>query len=152
MIVYRYDNNTKYFAGAHVCQRDPIKSGWLYPPCYTEIAPDNISGKMPVWSGTKWTYIDDMRDKVIYSKVTAAPVTLDKIDAVISPDYTDKKPTVDYPKWDGTKWIVDTVKKAEAEAERKKERMLYLQARIMAGKVLDLDMAIEEAELAGLNK
>ena len=152
MIVYKYDNDTKHFAGAHTCQNNPLGNGYLYPANYTEIAPDDALGKMPVWSGTKWNYIDDMRGKVIYNKLTAIPVTLEKIDAVISADYTDKAPDVEYPKWSGTKWIVDTAKKTIAEAEQKKERMLYLQMRISAGKILLLDIAKEELELAELVK
>jgi len=152
MIVYRYDDDTKHFNGAHVCQNNPLGNGYLYPANYTEIAPDDALGKMPVWSGTKWNYIDDMRGKVIYNKLTAIPVTLEKIYAVISADYTDKAPDVEYPKWSGTKWIVDTVKKAEAEAELKKERMIYLQSRISAGKILLLDVTKEELELAEIVK
>ena len=152
MIVYKYDSDTKHFVGSHTCQNDPLGTGYLYPANYTEIAPDDTLGKMPIWSGTKWNYIDDMRGKVIYNKLTAIPVTLEKIDAVISADYTDKAPDVEYPKWSGTKWIVDTAKKTIAEAELKKERMFYLQMRISAGKILLLDITKEELELAELMK
>jgi len=150
MIVYKFDSNTKHFTGSHTCQNNPLGNGYLYPANYTEIAPDDALGKMPVWSGTKWNYIDDMRGKVIYDKLTAIPVTLEKIDAVISADYTDKAPDVEYPKWSGTKWIVDTSKKSAAEAEQKKERMIYLQTRISAGTILHLNMSIEEQELIAL--
>jgi len=152
MIVYKYDNDTKHFTGSHICQNNPLGNGYLYPDNYTEIAPEDTLGKMPIWSRTKWNYIDDMRGKVIYNKTTLERITLEKIDAVMSADYTDKAPDVEYPKWSGTKWIVDTAKKTIAEAELKKERMLYLQMRISAGKILLLDITKEELELAELVK
>jgi hypothetical protein len=152
MIVYKFDIDTKHFTGSHTCQNNPLGNGYLYPANYTEIAPDDTLGKMPVWSGTKWNYIDDMRGKVIYNKTTLERITLEKIDSVISADYTDKAPDVEYPRWSGTKWIVDTAKKDAAEAKQKKERMLYLQARISAGTLLHIDMTEETTELAELNK
>jgi hypothetical protein len=125
MIVYKYDENG-YYTTPHNCQPCPKTGGWLYPPRYLTSAPPEGEWKRAQLDGKKWALVDDNRGREIWNKTTAEYQRCETMD--ILSDYTTVKPPDEqYHIFDGTKWKVDSAKKAaydEQVADTERNRII----------------------------
>lgn len=100
--------------------------GSLPPLNALRIAPDIKEGFCPCEKDGTWINIPDYRGMTAYDKKTALPVVIDDV-GELPDNLTLIVPDVDFPKWDGKKWVTNSaVKKASdiAEAEAKKQGLL----------------------------
>ena len=102
--VYHYDATSGEYISSEVV---PV-------PPNTGIPIDSVSIKPPrkkkgfcsCWNGTKWEYVKDTRGTPVYLKSTGEMAIMNELGELLD-DWTTEKPEMDYPKWDGTKWIKD---------------------------------------------
>jgi hypothetical protein len=77
--VYLYNENNEY-VGKSMTMLDPEetkiqgKDVWLMPPNSTALKPDEREGRVPVWNGASWDYVEDHRGERGW--VNRAPVVV----------------------------------------------------------------------------
>lgn len=125
MIVYKYDTQTKEFL-------EELEINEAYGtnlPFTTTIKPlAKKEGFAVCFNGTKWEYVEDNRNKVVYNKETKQESKINYIGA-IKDDVTTLKPE-QFNKWDydNNVWILDLVAKDKYELEVKiNEAKQYLE-------------------------
>ena len=108
MIVYKYDTQTKEFM-----QELEINEAYgTNLPFTTTIKPLNKKDGFAVcFNGTKWEYIQDNRNTVVYNKETKQELRIDYL-GKIKDDVTTLKPE-QFDKWDYSSngWVCDEVEK-----------------------------------------
>lgn len=116
MIVYKYDINTKEFL-------EELKINEAYGnnlPFTTTAKPlAKKDGFAVCFNGTKWEYVEDNRNKTVYSKEDKQESKIDYL-GKIKEDVTISKPE-QFDKWDydNNVWILDLVAKDKYELENK---------------------------------
>ncbi|EOZ4422661.1 tail fiber assembly protein [Escherichia coli] len=117
---FYYDSVTSEYMG---WSDEFINIGVSMPGHSTDIDPgDEVAGKVAVFNGSNWEQKQDNRGKRVYSTTDKSAVIVDYI-GPIHDGYTLITPSSPYDKWDGTKWVTDTVAEhtadvAAAEAEK----------------------------------
>lgn len=80
--VYLYNENNEYI-GKSLTMLDPEetkvqgKDVWLMPPNSTAVKPDEREGRVPVWNGASWDYVEDHRGERGW--VNRAPVVVEAL-------------------------------------------------------------------------
>lgn len=126
--------------------------GSLPPLNALRIEPDFKEGFCPCEKDGAWINVPDYRGVTAYNKETARPVKIDDV-GELPDNLTTIAPDVEFPKWDGKKWVTNSaVKKASdiAEAEAKKQGLLA-EATVIIDPLQDaveLEMATSEEESA----
>ena len=114
MTVYKYDTQTKEFT-----QELEINEAYgTNLPFTTTVKPLNKKeGFVICFNGTKWEYIEDNRNTVVYSKETKQESKIDYL-GKIKEDVTTLKPE-HFDKWDYStnKWICDEVEKEKSRVQ-----------------------------------
>lgn len=102
MIVYKYDTETKEFM-----QELEINEAYgTNLPFTTTIKPLNQNEGFAVcFNGTKWEYIEDNRNKTVYSTTTKEALIVDYLGA-IKEGFTLLIPT-EFDKWENNSWVAD---------------------------------------------
>jgi len=111
MNIYRYDGTTGEYLGTSEARLDPLESQntgkdvYLIPANATTDAPATAGeNQAAVYSGGKWSLVDDYRGQKYWNKDTGAVVTIEDLGAV-STDLVSIAPDGLFaPKWDGTQW------------------------------------------------
>ncbi|MBA5855871.1 tail fiber assembly protein [Morganella morganii] len=126
--------------------------GSLPPLNALRIEPDFKEGFCPCEKDGAWINVPDYRGVTAYNKETARPVKIDDV-GELPDNLTTIAPDVEFPKWDGKRWVTDKVAKTEndiAEAEVKKQSLLS-EATVIIDPLQDaveLGMATPEEESA----
>ncbi|MDE9528290.1 tail fiber assembly protein [Xenorhabdus bovienii] len=129
--------------------------GSLSPLDALRIEPEFKRGFCPCEKGGVWTNVPDYRGVTVYDKKTAQPATIDDIGEL--PDsVTTLAPDVDFPQWDGKKWVMDIqARKADhirqAEQQKSSLRQRADSAIAPLQDAVDLGMATD-TEKAGLTE
>ncbi|TEA26413.1 tail fiber assembly protein [Candidatus Schmidhempelia bombi] len=112
-------------------------------------APNSVKdGKAIVRVGDEWTYPSDYRGKKIYSTETGAESTVTEI-GDIPTDYTLLKPSSEFDRWDGEKWVLDEEKRRQhyvnLAAEQKQQLLSQVNTKIdHLQDAIDIDIATDE--------
>ena len=115
------------------------------------IKPETKSGFWPCEQDGAWILIPDHRGIKIYDTATAQESEINELGDL--PDgVTTIAPDVEFPKWNGKKWVMDKAAKKESEiaaAEAKKQYLLSEATETIAPlqDAVDLDMATPEEEV-----
>lgn len=139
MIVYKYDVQTKEFL-----QDLEINEAYgTNLPFTTTVKPlTKKDGFAVCFNGTKWEYIEDNRNTVVYNKETKQESKIDYL-GVIKEDVTTLKPEqFDKLDYKTNQWVLDSnSKKAYEQAQFRVERnQLLIEADIEINKLDDLNM------------
>ncbi|HFV0559213.1 TPA: tail fiber assembly protein [Escherichia coli] len=122
---FYYDSVTSEYKG---WSDEYINIGVSMPGHSTDIDPgDVVGGKVAVFNGNVWEQKQDNRGKVVYSTTDKSAETVEYI-GPIHDGYTLITPSNPYDKWDGTKWVIDTVAEHIADvaaAEAEKQARIY---------------------------
>lgn len=114
MIVYKYDTETK-----ELIQELEINEAYgTNLPFTTTIKPlSKKEGFAVCFNGTKWEYIEDNRNTVVYNKETKQESKIDYL-GKIKDDVTTLKPE-QFDKWDykTNSWVCDEVEKENARVQ-----------------------------------
>ncbi|ENC4784067.1 tail fiber assembly protein [Klebsiella pneumoniae] len=123
--VYNFDGSTREYLSssveyiavgiglpAHSCIDAPGESKEGFAICRTADLID-------------WKYVADHRGKITYNKETGQPLIISDLGDYPS-DLTPEAPTTPYDKWDGQKWVTDSVAKRKALIEYAEEQRLRL--------------------------
>lgn len=117
------------------------------------IKPEFIAGFHPCEHMGKWVQIPDYRGITVYETDTARELEVKEL-GELPEGVTTIAPDVDFPKWNGKKWVTDKAAKKESDiaaAEAQKQYLLAEAAEAIAPlqDAVDLDMAtpVEEALL-----
>lgn len=114
------------------------------------IKPDFKDGFHPCEHNGAWVLIPDYRGTKVYDTTTAQKSEIKELGDL--PDgVTTIAPDVEFPKWNGKKWVTDKAAKKESEiaaAEAQKQYLLSEAADAIAPlqDAVDLDMATPEEE------
>lgn len=114
--IYRYDINTKEF----IQELEINEAYGTNLPFTTIIEPlTKKDGFAICFNGTKWEYVEDNRNKTVYSKEDKQESKIDYL-GKIKEDVTISKPE-QFDKWDydNNVWILDLVAKDKYELENK---------------------------------
>lgn len=152
MKIYNYHPLTKEFLSEGIADADPLVEGnWLIPAHATTVpVPEIQSGHVPVFDGSQWLQAEDHRGVKIYDIATAQRSEIKDLGEL--PDgVTTIAPDVEFPKWNGKKWVTDKAAKKAADiaaAETQKQYLLPEAAEAIAPlqDAVDLDMATPEEE------
>lgn len=152
MKIYNYHPLTKEFLSEGIADADPLVEGnWLIPAHATTVpAPGVQSGYVPVFDGSEWQQTEDHRGVSIYDITTAQKSEIKELGKL--PDgVTTIAPDVEFPKWNGKKWVTDKTAKKESDiaaSEAQKQYLLSEAAEAIAPlqDAVDLDMATPEEE------
>ncbi len=115
------------------------------------IEPDFKEGFCPCEKDGAWINIPDYRGVTAYDKETARAMIIDDV-GELPDNLTTIAPDVEFPKWDGKRWITDEVAKMEndiAEAGAKKQYLIaevntetqILQTKLALGRIKDDEKA-----------
>ncbi|MBT0338981.1 tail fiber assembly protein, partial [Morganella morganii] len=86
--------------------------GSLPPLNALRIEPDFKEGFCPCEKDGAWINVPDYRGVTAYNKETARPVKIDDV-GELPDNLTTIAPDVEFPKWDGKRWVTDKVAKTE---------------------------------------
>jgi hypothetical protein len=114
MIVYKYDTQTKEF----IQELEINEAYGTNLPFTTEIKPlSKKDGFTVCFNGTKWEYVEDNRNKAVYSKETKQESKVSYL-GKIKDDVTTLKPE-QFDKWDyeTNSWVCDEVEKEKARVQ-----------------------------------
>lgn len=125
--------------------------GSLPPLNALRIEPDFKEGFCPCEKDGAWINIPDYRGVTAYDKGTARAVVIDDV-GELPDNLTTIAPDVDFPKWDGKKWVMDKTEKKEndiAATEAKKQYLIaevntetqILQTKLALGRIKDDEKA-----------
>jgi len=119
MKVYNYDKNTKEFLSTSDAAVNPLdKDSFLIPANATTIKPlETKKGFTICFNDDKWEYVEDNRNKTVYSIEDKTESLVDYLGA-IKDGFTLLVPA-QFDKWEVDKWVEDTKTKIKAEAEEK---------------------------------
>jgi len=111
MKIYNYNRNTKEYISTSQATEDPLEKGkYLIPALATVVAiSTNKDNFTQIFNEKKnvWEYIEDNRGKIVYNTISKQKSKVDYL-GVIKSGFTELVPKIN-DKWDGTKWIFDTV-------------------------------------------
>lgn len=127
MKIYNYHPLTKEFLSEGIADADPLVEGnWLIPAHATTVpALDIQSGHIPVFDGSEWQQTEDHRGVNIYDTATAQKSEIKELGKL--PDgVTTIAPDVDFPKWNGKKWVTDNAAKKAADIAAAEAQKQYL--------------------------
>jgi hypothetical protein len=114
MIVYKYDTQTKEF----IQELEINEAYGTNLPFTTEIKPlSKKDGFTVCFNGTKWEYVEDNRNKAVYSKETKQESKVSYL-GKIKDDVTTLKPE-QFDKWDykTNSWVCDETEKEKARVQ-----------------------------------
>jgi hypothetical protein len=114
MIVYKYDTQTKEF----IQELEINEAYGTNLPFTTEIKPlSKKDGFTVCFNGTKWEYVEDNRNKAVYSKETKQESKVSYL-GKIKDDVTTFKPE-QFDTWDykTNSWVCDEVEKEKARVQ-----------------------------------
>ena len=109
IVCWAYDADTKEFRYKAIAKT--INGKKLLPKntTLTECTLIQKDGFARIFSNKTWVYVEDHRSETTYNKKTKEKIIIKKL-GNIPETLTKIKPTTEYHKWNGTKWIVDTTK------------------------------------------
>lgn len=115
------------------------------------IKPETKQGFWPCEQDGVWILIADHRGVKVYDTTTAQESDIKEL-GELPPGVTTIAPDVEFPKWNGKKWVMDKAAKKESEiaaAEAKKQYLLSEAAEAIAPlqDAVDLGMATPEEEV-----
>lgn len=99
--------------------------GSLPPLNALRIEPDFKEGFCPCEKDGAWINVPDYRGVTAYDKETAHPVVIDDV-GELPDNLTIIVPDVDFPKWNGKKWVTDNAAKKAADIAAAEAQKQYL--------------------------
>lgn len=114
------------------------------------VAPEFKAGFHPCERDGAWIMVPDYRGTKVYDINTAQESEIKELGEL--PDgVTTIAPDVDFPKWNGEKWVTDNVAKKESDIAAAEAQKQYLVAEATAAiaplqDAVDLDMATQREE------
>ncbi|MEQ5113887.1 tail fiber assembly protein [Morganella morganii] len=161
MTIYNYyfdrSNALHPFAGSSVAHPESFA-----PDGALRTEPVFKDGFYPCEQDGKWILIPDYRGTKIYDITTAQELEIKELGKL--PDgVTTIAPDVEFPKWNGKKWVTDIVAKKESDiaaAEAKKQYLIaevnaetqMLQTKLALGRIKDNEKALLNAWLDYLDE
>ncbi len=148
--IYHYMESTLEWHHTSYAREDPLDKGRpLVPAWSTTLEPptlkDNEAAIFNRASET-WSVVVDYRKFKLWSKDTAQPVTAQLGDTPASLNATELDPAgIDYPLWDGAKWVNDEGK-ANAQIESANKELLKRKI----SKAKNVISAVEHLFVAGI--
>ncbi|EPL7529837.1 tail fiber assembly protein [Morganella morganii] len=164
MKIYNYHPLTKEFLSEGIADADPlVEDNWLIPAHATTVpVPEIQSGHVPVFDGREWQQTEDHRGVNIYDITTAQKSEIKELGEL--PDgVTTIAPDVEFPKWNGKRWVTDNAAKKESDiaaAEAQKQFLIsevhteteILRAKLALGRIKDDEKALLNAWLDYLDE
>lgn len=131
MKIYNYHPGTKEFLSEGQADTDPmVKGNWLIPAHATTVtAPEIQSGYIPVFDGKQWSQIPDYRGVKVYNITTAQESEIKEL-GELPDDVTTIAPDVEFPKWNGKKWVTDKSAKKDSDIAVVEAQKQYLIAEV----------------------
>ncbi|WP_025154878.1 tail fiber assembly protein [Morganella morganii] len=156
MKIFNYHPVTKEYLSEGLADADPMVEGnWLIPAYATTVNPPEIKPwYIPVFDGEQWMQKADYRGTKVYDIITAQESEIKELGEL--PDgVTTIAPDVEFPKWNGKKWVMDKAEKKESDIAAAEAQKQYLIAEVhtetqMLQTKLALDR-IKDDEKARLN-
>lgn len=142
---FYYDPETGEYTG---WSDEYINAGVSMPGNSTDIDPgEEVSGKVPLFTGTDWRLEEDHRGDTVYSVENKQESVIDYIGPVRD-GFVGVAPTSPFDKWDGQKWVADAEAQhaADVAAAEQKKGLLLAEANIAITPLQDafeLDMATD---------
>lgn len=120
MKAYVYDEVTREYLFEQDRQPSPLEAGVFFEVTNStgKTPPECTEKEIQVWNGTDWEIKPDYRYTKVWKTVDATQSQITEIGKTLGTEYTDIEPSVAFPKWDKTVWIVDTIKKAESDLRK----------------------------------
>lgn len=144
---YYFDDSNKYhpFVGSSVANPNSLP-----PDRALREKPDFKEGFHPCEKDGAWVQVPDYRGTTVYNITTAQGEEIKEL-GELPAEVTTIAPDVDFPKWNGKKWVTDKVVKKTADiaaAEAQKQHLLSEATTIIdpLQDAVDLDMATPEEE------
>lgn len=140
---FNHDHPLRPFTGADYANKDSFA-----PSNALRIAPEEKPGFCPCEQDGGWVLIPDHRGTKVYDTATAQESEIKELGEL--PDgVTTIVPSVEFPKWNGKKWMTDKAAKKESDiaaAEAQKQYLLSEATEAIAPlqDAVDLDMATPE--------
>lgn len=152
MKIYNYHPVTKEYLSEGLADADPeVENNWLIPAYATTVkVPDIKPGYIPVFDNGQWSQIADHRGTKVFDIITAQESETNELGDL--PDgVTTIAPGVDFPVWNGKKWVTDKQAKKEYDIAVAEAQKRYLISEATAEidplqDAVDLGMATPEEE------
>ncbi|EJW6141626.1 TPA: tail fiber assembly protein [Escherichia coli] len=116
VIVYNFDGSTREYHSSSV---EYVAVGVGLPAHSCIDAPGGSKDGFAICRTadfTSWEYVADHRGETVYCKETGKPVIISDL-GDYPQDSTPEVPETPYDKWDGQKWVTDSVAKRKADIE-----------------------------------
>lgn len=144
---FNHEHPLRPFTGA-----DYANKGSFSPDNALRVEPETQAGFWPCEQNGAWVLVPDHRGTKVYDTATAQESEIKELGEL--PDgVTTIAPDVEFPKWNGKRWVTDKAAKKESDvgaAEAQKQYLLSEAAESIAPlqDAVELDMATPEEESA----
>ena len=131
MKIFNYHPVTKEYLGEDIADTDPeVEGNWLIPAHATTVNPPEIKpGYTSVFDSEQWMQKADYRGVRVYDIITAQESEIKELGEL--PDgVTTIAPDVEFPKWNGKKWVMDKAAKKESDIAAAEAQKQYLIAEV----------------------
>ncbi|HIH4317892.1 TPA: tail fiber assembly protein [Morganella morganii] len=118
---FNQDHPLRPFTGSDYANKDSFA-----PVNALRIAPEETPGSWPCEQDGAWILIEDHRGVKVYDTTTAQESEIKEL-GELPPSVTTVAPDVEFPKWNGKKWVTDKKVKKEndiAAAEAQKQFLI----------------------------
>lgn len=144
---FNHEHPLRPFTGSDYANKDSFS-----PDNALRVEPETQAGFWPCEQNGAWVLIPDHRGTKVYDTATAQESEIKEL-GELSDGVTTIAPDVEFPKWNGKKWVTDKAAKKAADiaaAEMQKQYLLSEAAEAIAPlqDAVDLDMATPEEESA----
>ncbi|MDL4385837.1 tail fiber assembly protein [Citrobacter braakii] len=121
---FNHEHPLRPFIGADYANKDSFS-----PANALRVKPETPQGFWPCEQDGAWFFIPDHRGTKVYNATTAQQSEINELGEL--PDsVTTIAPDVDYPKWNGKKWVTDKTAKKAADIAAAEAQKQYLIAEV----------------------
>ena len=153
---FNQDHLLRPFTGSDYANKDSFA-----PVNALRVAPEETPGFWPCEQGGEWVLIPDHRGTKVYDTATAQESEIKEL-GELPAGVTTIAPDVEFPKWNGKKWVTDKAVKKESDiaaAEAQKQYLIaevqtetqMLQTKLALGRIKDDEKALLNAWLGYLD-
>lgn len=123
---FNHDHSLHPFTGSDYANKDSFS-----PVNALRIEPETLPGFWPCEQDGAWVLIPDHRGTKVYDTATAQESEIKELGRL--PDsVTTTAPDVEFPKWNGKKWVTDKAAKKESDIAAAEAQKQYLIAEVNA--------------------
>lgn len=121
---FNHDHPLRPFTGSDYANKDSFS-----PANALRIAPDETPGFWPCEQDGTWIQITDHRGVKVYDTRTAQESEIKEL-GELPPGVTTIAPDVEFPKWNGKRWVTDKAAKKESDIAAAEAQKQYLIAEV----------------------